>query len=158
MFSCHLANEDRLFIPTRKVFNYIHLLFLRNENEIGVFTSSVYPRTIVFLMYVLVFFTLFSFCLRASCVERTCRDPLCGLQMLVGVLIWWLHFSHLLHWMKHSEKLIFKRGFIYYPALTWIWNPVLQKQIHCVLVLHSLYVTNGPASLSKVIKWQIAFR
>lgn len=43
MFSCYLANEDRLFIPTRKVFNYIQSLFLRNENEIGGFISSVYP-------------------------------------------------------------------------------------------------------------------
>lgn len=77
--------------------------------------------------------------------------------MPVGELVWWLDLSHSFHWVKHSGKLIFQRAFIYCLTLRQTWNAPLQKKMHCILVLHCLYVTNGPASL-KVIKWQITFR
>lgn len=82
MFSCYIANEDRLLIPTRKVFNFILSLFSR-ENKIGFFYQEHIPsQPRVFHKCALVISPAF-FLSESFTRERVCGDPQHRLRMLV---------------------------------------------------------------------------
>lgn len=129
MFSWHISNEDRLFIPTRKVFNFIHSIFLK-ENKMGFFLiRSIYSLNQDFRGFICVslLFHLLSFSLRASLV-RGCVGIRIGSRCLWGKLIWWMDLSSSLVDAFRS----FFKGLLL--SNIEVWNSVLQKKIHRVLV------------------------
>lgn len=85
MFSCYVDNEDRLLIPTRKVFDFIHSLFSR-ENKIFFFFYQEHipsqPRVLQFHKCALVISPAF-FLSESFTSERVCGDPQHRLWMLV---------------------------------------------------------------------------